>query len=85
VVADRIRVALSMPLSVDEHEVTVTCSIGISLSGSGGDRVEALLSRADLAMYVAKHNGRDQIALGADEPGARAVRRSVIDLRHRRA
>ncbi len=85
VTAERIRVALATPVIVQGHELNMTCSIGISLSGNGDDRVEALLGRADLAMYVAKRNGRDQIALGADEPGSRAVRRSVIDLRDGRS
>jgi diguanylate cyclase (GGDEF)-like protein/PAS domain S-box-containing protein len=56
-VADRMLAALSQPLRLDEGEVFVSASIGITLS-EPGTTAEQLLQRADAAMYQAKRDGR---------------------------
>jgi diguanylate cyclase (GGDEF)-like protein/PAS domain S-box-containing protein len=56
-VADRIIAALRSPVVVDGHEVAVRASIGVAVGGSEVDASD-LLRRADLAMYVAKSEGR---------------------------
>jgi diguanylate cyclase (GGDEF)-like protein len=76
-VAERIRVALAEPVNVAEQELHVTCSIGVALSDDGHNHVEALISRADDAMYRAKEEGRDQIALIASERDGRSERRWI--------
>ncbi|TGG91678.1 GGDEF domain-containing protein [Natronospirillum operosum] len=43
-----------------------TCSAGIA-DYRAGDTAEMLLARADRAMYAAKHNGRNQVALAEKE------------------
>jgi len=47
---------------------SVTLSVGVAIGG-GGDTLESMLSRADAALYVAKRNGRNQVAVNGD-PGA---------------
>jgi diguanylate cyclase (GGDEF)-like protein len=64
-IAERIRVGLSTPLVVEEHDLAVTCSIGLAISDDADERVEALLRRADDAMYRAKELGRDRVACTA--------------------
>ena len=66
-IAERARLAMSAPVIIDGQELQVTGSIGVSLSGRPGEDVDALLRRADDAMYVAKGNGRDQVAFANDE------------------
>lgn len=56
-VANRISKFLSMPITIGNHEVTVTPSIGIALFPKDGDNVEKLLKNADFAMYFAKRSG----------------------------
>ncbi|WP_146205162.1 sensor domain-containing diguanylate cyclase [Spiribacter halobius] len=45
--------------------VCITCSVGVAVL-VGDERVEALLARADDALYQAKRAGRDRVVLAAD-------------------
>lgn len=47
------------PYTIDQHELTVTASIGISRAPDDGDAFEELLRCADAAMYHAKRAGRN--------------------------
>ena len=47
----------------------VTESIGVATRQPGED-MEALIRRADEALYAAKNNGRNQVCLAADPPAA---------------
>jgi len=60
VVAERIRTKVSEL----RDPAPFTVSIGVSTNLPGKDSVEALLSRADHAMYLAKQQGRDQVVVG---------------------
>jgi diguanylate cyclase (GGDEF)-like protein len=53
VVADRMRRAVASPLALGDAEITPHISTGMAIA-RGGDDAEALLRRADEAMYVAK-------------------------------
>jgi diguanylate cyclase len=52
--AGRITRAIEEPFAIDEQNLTVGASIGISLFPDDGTTADDLLSRADLAMYRAK-------------------------------
>ena len=54
--ADRILHSLSAPLQLMDREISLSCSIGIALFPDHAAR-DRLISSADAAMYVAKHNG----------------------------
>jgi two-component system cell cycle response regulator len=63
-IAERIRrhVAGSpFRLSNDAEPLTVTISIGVATTGGAGDHAEALLKRADEAVYAAKAAGRNTV------------------------
>ncbi len=62
-VAKRIMDALAVPFVFGEREVTVTVSIGIAVSTSPLDRPEEMLHNADVAMYRAKHRGKNRIEI----------------------
>lgn len=57
--AGKIITALAEPHFVDDCELRVTSSIGISLYPADGCDAEELIKRADMAMYSAKENGRN--------------------------
>jgi len=58
-VANRVLTALEDPFRVRELDMNVTASIGIALFPDDGQDFEALLQRADTAMYQAKAAGRN--------------------------
>jgi diguanylate cyclase (GGDEF)-like protein len=58
VVADRICRRLAGPIYIDEHEIRLTASIGIALSGTEYARPDVMLHAADMAMYQAMAKGK---------------------------
>ncbi|RTR04519.1 EAL domain-containing protein [Halomonas nitroreducens] len=58
-VAERLLPLLARPYRVDDHELHLTGSIGIAVSGEGADEPMALIQQADMAMYRAKQQGRN--------------------------
>ncbi len=68
VVADRMRreVAASAFVTNDgEHEVSVTVSAGVACMNGPDDTLDAMLKRADDALYKAKRNGRNRVIADA--------------------
>lgn len=67
-VARKILDALGQTVMLDGRSVRVTASIGISTYPDDGMDIEALIRNADLAMYRAKENGRDNFQFHAAKP-----------------
>jgi diguanylate cyclase (GGDEF)-like protein len=56
-IAGRLRKAVARPYSYDDDVYAVGCSVGVSMYPQHGSSIEALLQRADRAMYDAKAAG----------------------------
>ncbi|MHC5263652.1 putative bifunctional diguanylate cyclase/phosphodiesterase [Streptomyces sp. UC4497] len=83
--ADRLRITLSQPYSIDGHDnVRVAASIGVAFAepdiGAG-----ELLRNADLAMYRAKAAGKGRVELYAPQMQADVVRKAELATRLRSA
>jgi diguanylate cyclase (GGDEF)-like protein len=59
-VAQRILDKLAIPMRAGERNVQVNASIGITTHPQDGDTAEALIRNADIAMYEAKQQGKNQ-------------------------
>ena len=59
-IANKVRLAVKDPLAVDGGEIRPTLSIGVTVA-LPGEGVDAMITRADQAMYQAKRSGRDQV------------------------
>lgn len=59
VVAEKIRASLGEPFVVEGHELRISSSIGVAVYPAHGNDEDALLRRADEAMYRAKSEGRN--------------------------
>ena len=53
----RVLDSLQQPVSIEGVRLSVSVTAGVTVSTSGGDVPEALLRRADVALYVAKRRG----------------------------
>jgi diguanylate cyclase (GGDEF)-like protein/PAS domain S-box-containing protein len=56
--ADRLLASLSQPYIIGSNEIRSGASIGVAIYGPDATDAEALLSRADMALYRAKAEGR---------------------------
>jgi diguanylate cyclase (GGDEF)-like protein len=65
-IADKILEAVRAPMRVEEHNLVVSCSIGVVEFGAdAADDIETLAKRGDAALYEAKAAGRDTYRLAA--------------------
>jgi diguanylate cyclase (GGDEF)-like protein/PAS domain S-box-containing protein len=55
----RIMESVLRPIPIQNHEIALTCSIGISVCPDDGEEAGALLKYADIAMYKAKEEGKN--------------------------
>jgi diguanylate cyclase (GGDEF)-like protein len=67
--ASRVVTCFSTPFRVEGRELRVTTSVGFAVHVGPGGRADHLLRAADGAMYVAKQNGRNQVAGTASSSG----------------
>lgn len=67
-IAKRILKAVKIPYEFGKKTIsTITASIGIAEYPEHADNLDALITAADKAMYVAKHSGKDRYAVFADK------------------
>lgn len=59
-IAKKMLNAISIPLEIAGRELHITASIGIAIYPEHGKDVDTLMRHADLAMYNAKHLGRNR-------------------------
>lgn len=60
VVAAKVLESLQKPYLIDGHELFAMASIGISIYPEHGEDIDALIKKADIAMYEAKGQGGDR-------------------------
>jgi diguanylate cyclase (GGDEF)-like protein len=65
---------LSLSFHINRHELDISCSIGISVYPGDGADMSTLKANADVAMYHAKKNGRNNYQFFAPEMRAAAPR-----------
>lgn len=58
-IAETIIEELAKPIALTGTQVAVTSSIGISIAPLDGTEADILVTKADTAMYTAKHNGKN--------------------------
>jgi two-component system cell cycle response regulator len=65
--AERIRTSIAdHPVDVGGHSIAVTVSVGCAV---GAGTAEALIERADAALYRSKAEGRNRVTAAQAEPG----------------
>ncbi|WP_296695315.1 bifunctional diguanylate cyclase/phosphodiesterase [Rhodoferax sp.] len=84
-VAEGLLKAALMPFQIDQHELTVTPSIGIALYPKDGADLDTLSKCADAAMYCAKEDGRNGYRFFTAEMQAYSNRTLILGNALRRA
>lgn len=82
--AARLMKTLRQPVVVDGQELTSTVSMGVTF-GRKGHTGDQLLRNADLAMYLAKSQGKDRIEEFQDQMHVAVVQRLELETALRRA
>ena len=85
ITARRMLQAVAEAHPIDQHDLHVTTSIGLSVYPDDGLDAEALIKNADTAMYQAKENGRQSYQFFMPAMNVRAVERQSIEESLRRA
>lgn len=83
--ATKILEIMRAPHETGEHSLHVTTSIGIATYPGDGTDPETLLRNADVAMYQAKKNGRDNYQYFTADMNTRAVNRRWVEAGLRKA
>jgi diguanylate cyclase (GGDEF)-like protein/PAS domain S-box-containing protein len=84
-IANKILSATSKPFAIDGHQLQVTISIGISLYPADGEDAETLLKNADIALYHAKEQGRNNYQFYNPALNTRTLERVKLENRLRQA
>ena len=83
--SQKVIAAFGKPFAVEDGELFVNTSIGVSIYPFDGEDVETLIRNADTAMYQAKDRGRNNFQLYTPNMHAAALRRLGLENDLRRA
>jgi diguanylate cyclase (GGDEF)-like protein len=83
--AEKMLQTLSVPYHIDQHELRITGSVGIVVYPDDGTDADMLLKHADIAMYHAKEQGRNNYQFFEPDLNVRALERQVLESGLRRA
>lgn len=83
-IARKILKTVATPYFIDQKQLNITASIGVSTYPEDGQEADALIQKADTAMYDAKKLGRNSFQFFKAEMQARVLERQSLEgsLRH---
>ncbi len=84
-IANKIRDAISRECRIDENDLQVTASIGISMISREESSGDDLLRFADTAMYRAKREGRNRLEFFSESMSSEVTRQLDLENQLRRA
>ena len=78
-VAEKLIAAVSEPYRIEEHELLLTASVGISIYPESGTQANSLLRNADASMYSAKESGRNRYRFYTEDLTSRVTERLRLE------
>ncbi|MGD9730646.1 MAG: EAL domain-containing protein [Desulfamplus sp.] len=84
-VCETLLTAFTEPHFIDNHEIYISFSIGISIHPDDGMNADAVMQNADTAMYHAKENGRNRYQFFIADMNTQALHRLFVQNSLRRA
>jgi diguanylate cyclase (GGDEF)-like protein len=83
--AERVLAAVAAPVNLSGHEISVTCSIGITVFPDDGAERDMVLRNAGTAMHYAKECGKNAARFYSSDLNARALQKLSLTTQLRRA
>ncbi|MGM9949132.1 MAG: EAL domain-containing protein [Lysinibacillus sp.] len=83
--AEKLIRVIEEPVIIDDQEIFISTSVGISIFPTDGDTTEQLVNRADKAMTYSKENGRNGFSFYFDDLHIDAKRVLLLDAELRKA
>ncbi|MDP2827903.1 MAG: PAS domain S-box protein [Sulfuricellaceae bacterium] len=77
--------AVAAPMNVEGRDMMVTASLGVAIYPKDGEQAADLMKNADVAMYLAKDQGRNSFQFYSPEFNARTLERLELETRLRGA
>jgi diguanylate cyclase (GGDEF)-like protein len=84
-VAQKVLTTLLPPIILAGHECRTTGSIGIAVFPENGSDVQTLTKNADMAMYLAKEEGKNNFRFFSPEVRSQSIERLILEADLRRA
>ncbi|GAA0181137.1 hypothetical protein SH2C18_37110 [Clostridium sediminicola] len=84
-IANKILEAIRETIVINNHELYLTSSIGITIYPDGGNDYESLVTNADVAMYRAKEKGKNNFQFYTPALNDKALERLALENSLRRA
>lgn len=85
VVARKLLSAVMRPVTLRGHECRVTASIGVALYPENGTDEETLIKSADMAMYLAKEEGKNDFRFFSNDMKSQSIERLMLETNLRKA
>jgi diguanylate cyclase (GGDEF)-like protein/PAS domain S-box-containing protein len=79
VAAERIMNAMTAACVIQGRSLSISCSVGISISPEHGTDCETLIKNADAAMYCAKQGGRNRFRFFTEDMNAQVMERLTLE------
>ncbi|WP_062017974.1 bifunctional diguanylate cyclase/phosphodiesterase [Aureimonas sp. AU4] len=83
--ANAIVAALNRPIQIGTKTANIGASVGVAIAPGDGSEIPDLFRSADLALYRAKHDGRNCVRFFDASMNQQALARSVLELKLRHA
>jgi len=84
-IAQKLLAEARKPFDIGGHECQLSTSIGIATYPTDGANAQTLIKNADIAMYRAKHKGKDDYRFYSDEVNTHTIERIALETDLRRA
>lgn len=85
VVARKLLSAAMRPMSLSGQECRVTASIGVALYPENGRDEHTLIKNADMAMYLAKEEGKNDVRFFSNDTKTQSIERLMLETNLRKA
>lgn len=83
--AERLMDAMLPEFVIQGHSVSIRCSVGISVFPDNGEDEETLIKNADLAMYSAKDEGRNNYRFFSQDMNVKVLEHMILENNLRQA